>query len=186
MSAEVVRARAILQRLNGAEHLVGAEIGVFSGALSRLLLSRSGVFLYMVDSWLSEDRQSEERRESIDYHAHLTAREQQYYYFAARVNTEFAENRRKVLMMDSLEAARHIADRSLDFVFIDADHSYEGCKADIEAWLPKVKLGGLLGGHDYENTEFPKFEVARAVNEAVENRGWQLDRGENFTWFVRT
>ena len=186
MSAEAIRARAILQRLNGAPSLMGAEIGVFTGVLSAKLLRHPGMFLYMVDSWLPEHQQTEERRKSVDFHAHLSVAEQQRAYWLSMVNTEFAENRRKVLMMDSLEAAGHIADGSLDFVFIDADHSYESCKADIEAWLPKVKLGGLLGGHDYENTEFPEFEVARAVNEAVENRGWQLDRAENFTWFVRT
>jgi hypothetical protein len=34
-------------------------------------------------------------------------------------------------------------------VFIDADHSYEHCKADIQAWLPNIKLGGIIAFHDY-------------------------------------
>jgi len=37
----------------------------------------------------------------------------------------------------------------VDMVFIDGDHSYEGCKGDIEAWLPNLKPGGLLAIHDY-------------------------------------
>lgn len=40
-------------------------------------------------------------------------------------------------------------DGSLDFVFIDADHSYESVYRDIVAWKPKVKIGGLLAGHDF-------------------------------------
>lgn len=38
----------------------------------------------------------------------------------------------------------------VDMVFIDADHSYEGCKGDIEAWLPNIKPGGILAVHDYK------------------------------------
>jgi hypothetical protein len=53
------------------------------------------------------------------------------------------------IRMDSAEAAGLYEDGSLDFVFIDADHSYEGVKRDIIAWLPKVKNGGVLAGHDY-------------------------------------
>lgn len=50
---------------------------------------------------------------------------------------------------DSLTAAKSYADNSLDFVFIDANHNYEFVKKDIEAWYPKVKKEGYIGGHDY-------------------------------------
>jgi predicted O-methyltransferase YrrM len=73
----------------------------------------------------------------------------------------------------------------LDFVFIDADHSYEGCKADIEAWFPKVKPGGLLSGHDYDNPDFPEFGVKRAVDEFAARHGHSVELGDNLTWFIR-
>lgn len=38
----------------------------------------------------------------------------------------------------------------VDLVFIDGDHSYEGCAGDIEAWLPNIKSGGILAIHDYK------------------------------------
>jgi predicted O-methyltransferase YrrM len=72
-----------------------------------------------------------------------------------------------------------------DFVFLDADHSYEGCKADIAAWAPKIKPGGWLGGHDYENKAFPKFGVTQAVNEYASAAGLPVELGENFCWFIQ-
>lgn len=49
----------------------------------------------------------------------------------------------------SVVAASLYESESLDFVFIDAGHTYEEVKEDIEAWFPKVKKGGYIGGHDY-------------------------------------
>jgi hypothetical protein len=63
--------------------------------------------------------------------------------------------------MTSIEASKLYDDNSLDFVFIDASHEYEDVKQDILAWLPKVKIGGILAGHDYDTFE----GVNRAVNE---------------------
>jgi predicted O-methyltransferase YrrM len=48
-------------------------------------------------------------------------------------------------------------------VYIDADHSYEAVKRDIEIWLPRIRKGGIIGGHDYETAG--KFGVKRAVDE---------------------
>lgn len=62
----------------------------------------------------------------------------------------------------SVQASRQIADGSIDFVFIDADHEHSAVKADIAAWWPKVKPGGILAGHDFSD-EFPG--VKQAVRE---------------------
>jgi len=69
------------------------------------------------------------------------------------------------LKLDSIIASRKFKDKSLDFVFIDAAHDYESAKNDIIAWLPKIKNGGILAGHDYypDNPEF--CGVYQAVNE---------------------
>lgn len=55
-----------------------------------------------------------------------------------------------ILLSTTLAAARLVADRSLDVLFIDADHRYSAVKADLSAWLPKMKPGALVFGHDFE------------------------------------
>lgn len=65
------------------------------------------------------------------------------------------------LRLPSVEAAKSFKDESLDVVFIDAEHTYEAVRDDINAWYPKVKLGGYIAGHDYT----PKCGVPKAVNE---------------------
>lgn len=64
--------------------------------------------------------------------------------------------------MTTLEAAKLYEDHSLDFVFIDAQHTYEAVTEDIKAWLPKVKSGGILAGHDIFHGP-----VRRAVEEQL-------------------
>jgi hypothetical protein len=62
----------------------------------------------------------------------------------------------------SADAAPLYEDKSVDFVFIDARHTYDMVTLDIQSWLPKVKDGGVLAGHDY----FDKFpEVIQAVDD---------------------
>lgn len=45
------------------------------------------------------------------------------------------------------------AHKQVDLVFIDGDHSYKGCKGDIQAWLPNIKQGGIIAVHDYRKIE---------------------------------
>ncbi len=76
----------------------------------------------------------------------------------------------------SAKAAERYEDASLDFVFIDAGHDYDNVRADIVAWLPKVKAGGFLAGHDYHTAE----GVARAVGELL--TGFDVDTN---SWLVQ-
>lgn len=72
-------------------------------------------------------------------------------------------DRSHLMVMTTREASALIDDASMDFVFIDADHSYEAVLSDIDHWMPKVKAGGWLGGHDYHARKFPG--VVQAVKE---------------------
>lgn len=81
---------------------------------------------------------------------------------------------------DSAESANCFEDESVDFVFIDASHYYETCKGDIEAWMPKVKPGGVISGHDYD-AGWPG--VTQAVNEKIgANR---VNKAAGSVWFYQ-
>lgn len=55
----------------------------------------------------------------------------------------------QIHIMDSAVSAQMFSDEEVDFCFVDASHNAEDVKGDIEAWWPKIKPGGTLGGHDY-------------------------------------
>lgn len=163
------RGDAILSRVNGAT--LGAEIGVSLGRLSSYLLRENqNLSMYLVDPYF----------EYCDSGFYVSQTNQDTRSdYASNSMIQFGE-RAKWLRMRSLDAAKLVPDGTLDFVFIDADHSYEACKADILAWRPKLKAGGLLCGHDYHNEENPFPGVDRAVDELVPS----VEVGPNFTWFA--
>lgn len=137
---------------------IGAEIGVSTGRFTAYLCnSMPDLRMIAVDRWEEQPRANAETYLKADGWQH----EESYAKFC-----EFTERnypgRVSIRRKDSVEAAYDVADGCLDFVFIDADHSREGCLADINAWTPKVRMGGMVSGHDY-NDKWPG--VIEAVNE---------------------
>lgn len=137
----------------------GAEIGVYVGAYSRVLLDIiPDLNLLCVDSW-----------------AHKTWRERAY-PLAVEILSLYPGAR--VVRGKSVDVAKTIADNSLDFVFIDADHSYAAVREDLLAWVPKVRVGGIVSGHDYFESHKTKLGVVRAVDEYVKEHGYALELTE--------
>jgi predicted O-methyltransferase YrrM len=130
------------------EHTIMVEIGSFSGVSSELF-SLHCKEIHCVDLWDT------------------------YWEIEDKQRTEFAEysfnkllvnyNNIKKIKDSSTNAANMFQDKSLDFVYIDAAHDYENVKKDILAWLPKVKNGGYIAGHDYRYD--PNIGVYEAVND---------------------
>lgn len=72
-----------------------------------------------------------------------------FLYEVFKTNMKPLENYYTDIRTTSLNAVEKFDDESIDFVFIDGSHEYEDIKNDIISWLPKVKKGGILAGHDY-------------------------------------
>lgn len=69
----------------------------------------------------------------------------------------------------SFENHEEFPDNFFDWIYIDADHSYNGIKTNIEKWYPKLKKGGIFSGHDYDpdprNVVYDHFSINKVVNE---------------------
>ena len=150
------QARRMLQYLPEDVPLVGAEIGVHRGKTSATLLARRPLLtLYMVDYWgLAEGVPPPEGKYGREI------------YEEALAETDFAKNRRMIVKGVSPEVATEVPD-GLDFVFVDAGHTYGECLDDLRAWWPKIKPGGYLFGHDIDhpNPEYAHWGVRRAAEE---------------------
>lgn len=121
-----------------------AEIGIWKGDLSRMILNKCNPdYLLLVDPMAYELNNMESgykctMGEPVKEQSDLDVIAEKI----RELNVDF-------MRMPSLEAVINVPDESLDFVFIDAVHLFEYVKADIEAWLPKVRKGGILAGDDY-------------------------------------
>ena len=159
--------------------IVGAEVGVFDGHTSEnLLRALPQLSLWMVDPWKPFPGQEVFGEMNVERFEQMKD--------AALWWTEFARDRRFVLPEASPGAASRFADGSLDFVFIDGDHFYESVRADLQAWWPKVRPGGLLTGHDYgiflDTTG--EWGVRRAVDEFAAAVAGEIELGADGTWCI--
>jgi predicted O-methyltransferase YrrM len=124
-----------------------AEIGSWLGNGSTQvfleeLATVSGSALLCVDHW--------EGNTNVKRHQDIVTEFDVLGTFRSNVRAAGSRIKFQALISASEDAARLIADGSFDLVFVDADHGYDAVKRDIAAWLPKVRRGGILCGHDCE------------------------------------
>lgn len=147
----------------------GVEIGVLQASFSEWILEHwKGHCLHSIDPWLHFSDGS-----YVDGHNLSDSNHEEHYRIACEKLSPFG-HRSKIHRKRSEEAAPDFLDGSLDFVYIDAQHHYEAVRDDIARWYPKVKVGGIIGGHDFfKDGDYPfgRFGVQRAVIEfATEQR----------------
>lgn len=133
------------------------EVGSWKGKSSAYMAveianSEKEIEFYCVDHW---EGSVEHKKGGVFFNKNLDT------LFEVFIkNMKPVEKYYKPIKMTSIEASKTFDDNSLDFVFIDASHEYEDVKNDISVWLPKVKRGGILAGHDYDY-------VKKAVDELI-------------------
>lgn len=117
---------------------VGVEIGVEEGMFSEALLKRvDGITLHGVDPWLAYEGYREHvDQNKLDGFYQTTLERLKKYNF-------------RPIRSFSHHAADLFPDESLDFVYIDGNHEFFFVVQDLHCWVPKVKKGGIVAGHDY-------------------------------------
>lgn len=124
----------------------GAEIGVEQGVYSDVLLRENpDLFLYLVDAWqVYKGYRDHTRQDKLNKYMEITVERLVPY-----------SSRYMIIRNFSMEAIKSIADESLDFVYIDANHDFKHVTEDIFEWSKKVRKGGIVSGHDYYIENIP-------------------------------
>lgn len=152
------------------------EVGVYKGrCAARLQKAWPYATLYLVDPWQALEANAMTYDNS----------QEQWDEILMGVARRFRRQKRvRIYKMPSTEAVKWIPD-NLDLVFVDGMHTYDAVKEDIAHWLPKVRPGGLLTGHDYKH-HGRNGGVGRAVDEMLgrdniwtgPDRVWVYQKGE--------
>lgn len=152
---------AVLRRDTEGQFVKGAEIGVRHADVSEYLLKNfKKLKLLLIDPYAPYN----------DLGYQFTKEEQDKICKEAKTKIVGYGARASWLRMTSVEAAAEIADGSLDFVFIDGEHTYTACLEDIYAWYPKLRAGGYCFLHDISMDD-----VKKAANEWCSKFGKTLD-----------
>ncbi len=149
------------------------EIGVNQGDCSWFLRQCfPSAHLYLVDPW----ELSSSYRESD---GPVTLQKQEMRRAFNKVQSYFRDDPYTHVFRKTSKEASFVIPDFQDLVFIDGNHDYEFVKEDIELWLPKIRNGGILAGHDYHivGDDFPG--VKRAVDESF---GDDVVFGKNYVW----
>ena len=169
--------RPFTKLLKDKKSLVGVEIGVCTGINSLSMLEKLDIsMLYGVDPYLIYDEYKESWYE--DSQDFFNAVKQEAY---DRLRPYL--NNYTFVKKFSVDAIDFIPD-DLDFVYIDGNHDYDFVKQDIELWFPKIKSGGVIGGHDFFNMN-EHFGVHKAVIEFAVNNNLDLFFKNPDWWFFK-
>lgn len=139
------------------------ELGTFLGGnLARCIdhINSECIEFYAIDNWLFQNISDTSNISGSYLQAFLDG---------------MGDRKFKHIVSDSTKASEQFKDGCIDILFIDDDHNYPKVRANIKAWLPKVKSGGLICGHDY-----PDSGVKSAVNHELGNVN---DNGHS--WYKR-
>ena len=134
---------SVSNKLAGIDNLKILEIGVSTGVNAKLIYDiLKPKEIHLIDPWLSQNNRAADRGFTTNQHSLAFENTRRLFSKAKNVYIQqgFAE-----------EFVEDYEDEYFDFIYVDGDHSYEGCKKDLYEWYPKLKPGGFFGGHDFTN-----------------------------------
>lgn len=181
--SELTTRNDIGEVLDAAKATVGVEVGVAFAENAEVILSTSSLArLYLVDPWNYVPGES-----PVGYADAIKDWEGCYQYAKAKL-APFG-GRAIMVRTDSVNAAQAFTDESQDFVYIDANHMSPMIDRDLEAWWPKVKNGGIFGGHDYHTVVEDEYrcDVKEAVDAFFKDKGYTIHvttADKDPSWYV--
>lgn len=170
------RAYPLFDRVIEAHALsVGVEVGVaYGGHVEAILGIPTMARLYGVDPY--------QHMENYPWMDFSQSEFDELYEFVLERLSSFGDRYQHIRKL-SKDAIVDVPDK-VDFVYVDADHSYEGVWTDLCTWFAKVRDGGIIGGHDYDHPNFPG--VKKAVDRFFRRFEWEIHvEGEGVWWVER-
>jgi len=136
-------------------HAVAVELGSWKGRSACFMgveIANSGksIEFYAVDHWRGTPGESAHEQDADANDGRL------FEVFEANIAPIAAYVR--PIRSDTVEAASRFPDESVDFLYVDAAHDYQGVLRDLDAWFPKVKSGGTIAGDDWDFFAAKDFE----------------------------
>ena len=170
-----------LRQLKDRDNLVGAEIGIGKGHHASFFLSELNIdFVFLIDPYaVYKDERMMVGLEKI-----------REWEKEAYINLDKYKHKIKWIKEKSADAIKLIADNSLDFAYIDANHTHKSVAEDISLYYPKVKKGGLFSGHDYDYKSVKKAVDEFIIKEDLElhiedvGPGEFTGEGMKYDWWV--
>jgi hypothetical protein len=159
--------REVVKYNEDGAHFV--EVGSWAGRSAcqmavNIINSEKNIKFDCVDTWEGSEDGAEHKSMDVVKEGKL--------YDLFLKNTKRVKHVVNPIRKPSVEAAKLYEDQSLDFVFLDADHSYKSVTEDLNAWFPKLKPGAIFAGHDFNN---PLFGVREAVENFFTEKGLPFD-----------
>jgi len=162
------------------KELVGVEIGVYKGQHAESLLKNLDIKkLYLIDPYKDYEGYPDTK---LHY-----GKEQDTLEVAKEIAIEKIKwyGRRVKWFFDKSEDCCNLIPNNLDFVYLDGNHTYEYVKKDIEIFYPKVRQGGVFGGHDFFNGSTDEHDgVVNAVLEFIREHPELQLKVETPDWWV--
>jgi hypothetical protein len=158
MSTQFKNRRELILHLNKTKAEVAAEVGVREGYFSKFILDNTSIKkLYSIDPWENNAELSD--CETV--------------FRTCKSLLDPFGDRAEMVKGYSPFVSEMFEDNTLDFIYIDGLHDYESVKADIAGFYPKLKVGGIISGHDYHLEDWPG--VYNAVNEFISQNELEIN-----------
>lgn len=162
---------------NTPENGIFVELGAYKGKSTSFIVTEMvnkgiNIKFYTVDTFEGDSGSTDKKEVEAYKQVNVSKMYEEF-----KENTKHLEDKFKTMVNYSYEAADYFLDNSVDCLFLDAGHSFEAVIKDIKAWLPKMKDGSIMAGHDYTAWE----GVGRAVRELLGTP----DKVENDCWFIK-